>query len=122
MKIRHQLWSIGCSAILIAGCTSSSGKVPFTGSVPLHKGTDFELFSLDADHDHKSPGGGFHDWKILGTTKITDAAVRAALVDAFDEGVENHDGSAAACFNPRHGIRVKYVGKSVDFLICFECS
>jgi hypothetical protein len=25
------------------------------------------------------------------------------------------------CFNPRHGIRVTYEGKTAEFLICFEC-
>ena len=28
----------------------------------------------------------------------------------------------AACFNPRHGIRVTRNEKEADFVICFECA
>ena len=31
-------------------------------------------------------------------------------------------GTGAKCFDPRHGIRVTTGGKSVDLIICFECS
>jgi hypothetical protein len=31
------------------------------------------------------------------------------------------DGSIAACFEPRHGIRAETEAGSVDFVICFQC-
>ena len=34
---------------------------------------------------------------------------------------EESEGDAAACFNPRHGLRVTRNGKTIDFVICFEC-
>src|SRR6266511_2767014 len=34
----------------------------------------------------------------------------------------NYGSMPAACFNPRHGLRAEMNGKSVDLVICFECS
>jgi hypothetical protein len=43
------------------------------------------------------------------------------LADALRLGAEDNFGIAAGCFNPRHGLRLKGGGKSVDLVICFEC-
>ena len=40
----------------------------------------------------------------------------------WDTIVEHWDGAFAACFNPRHGIRVKAKDAVFDFVICFECN
>ena len=63
----------------------------------------------------------FHNHGILGRTTITDAAVRQKLVDALKRGARESDGSVAACFNPRHAIRVTQAAQTTDFIICFEC-
>jgi hypothetical protein len=46
---------------------------------------------------------------------------RNRLATAFKKGVAENKGIVANCFNPRHGIRVTHDGKTVDFVICFEC-
>ena len=46
---------------------------------------------------------------------------RKKLVAAFEKGIEDSDGTIAACFNPRHAMRVTHNGKTPDFVICFEC-
>ncbi|HVS36600.1 MAG TPA: hypothetical protein VMS17_13640, partial [Gemmataceae bacterium] len=63
----------------------------------------------------------FHEYKVLGKTTIKDAAVRKKLVEEIEKGVANGFG-AAGCFNPRHGLRATHDGKTVDLVICFECT
>ncbi|MDB5333036.1 MAG: hypothetical protein JWP03_4187 [Phycisphaerales bacterium] len=63
----------------------------------------------------------FYNHEILGRTTVTDAATRQRLNAALQSGVRESDGTAMACFNPRHGIRVTRAGETTDFLICFEC-
>ena len=43
------------------------------------------------------------------------------MLAALETGAKDNTGEAAACFNPRHGIRVKSGDKTVDLVICFEC-
>jgi hypothetical protein len=57
---------------------------------------------------------------ILGSTNVDDRETRdrlnAALVSGLREG-----GAAAACFNPRHAIRLRHGGRASELVICFEC-
>lgn len=62
----------------------------------------------------------FHDYAVLGTTVLDDAA-RRRVVQALYDGVDESDGTVAACFNPRHGLRATGEGLAVDVVICFEC-
>lgn len=106
---------------LFAGC--STNRLPAEASSALQDGSDFELFSLEPSRRvHESNATTFHDWAILGATKVTDPATREVLIDALKAGVaENSNGMAAACFEPRHGIRVMHDGEQHDFVIFFEC-
>jgi hypothetical protein len=96
-------------------------KIPDELQAILEKAEQFELLSLSPDRPQEKPRDAFHDWKILGKTTVKDAEARQKLVAAFKKGVEDNKGIAAACFNPRHGIRVTHDGKTSDFVICFEC-
>jgi hypothetical protein len=87
----------------------------------LEKAEQFELLSLDPERPKEKPADAFHGWKVLGKTTAKDAETRKKLVAAFKKGVEDNDGAAAACFRPRHGIRVTHDGKTADFVICYEC-
>ncbi|HEY8665281.1 MAG TPA: hypothetical protein VIL86_01390 [Tepidisphaeraceae bacterium] len=60
--------------------------------------------------------------EILGRTMIADLQTRRQLNGALKAGVRENNGEAAACFNPRHAIRVTRAGVTTEFLICFECS
>jgi hypothetical protein len=62
----------------------------------------------------------FHDYVVLGQAEV-DAAVAQAVVAEVHRGIADSDGTVAACFNPRHGIRVAGEGGTVDLVICFEC-
>jgi hypothetical protein len=82
----------------------------------------FELYSLDPDDKAAGGGkGGFHGWKVLGKTEVKEAEARKRLVGALRLGAEDNFGMAAACFIPRHGVRLKDGGKTVDLVICFQC-
>lgn len=97
----------------------------------LNNPEEFTLFSLDPEEEGvKRTTGKFdpadkrekvRDWTILGRVEVNDPADRHRLVGALWEGVAANDGTRAMCFNPRHAIRVKLLGKTLDFVICFEC-
>jgi hypothetical protein len=90
----------------------------------FEKAEAIDLYSLDPGADMKEPADakqGFHGWKVLGKTTIKEAKTRKKVVAVMYQGLEASDGTAAKCFNPRHGIRVTADGKTVDVVICFEC-
>jgi len=88
----------------------------------LENAERFELLSLDPErYQNRRPKEEFHMWRILGTMVITNAEIRNDLVTALNKSVKESRGLAAGCFNPRHGIRVIYDGKTNDLVICFEC-
>ena len=134
-------WWIGipmlAAAALIGGCLATSGRsLPepvenafheVLSSDPGHSVTNWtiKLYSLepgvygDADvPDAKT----FHGHKILGETRIEDTTTRKRIYSAFRRGVNDHDGSVAACFTPHHGLQLQ-TGKSfLDMVICFKCA
>jgi hypothetical protein len=136
---RSLVCGITCAAILaFCSCgtnSASRSKIPDDVNAALEKAESFELFSLDpdeipadsADSSESGPSSAkkdeqrFQIWPALGSTTITDKAQREKLIAALQKGVAENDGMAAACFNPRHGIRVKHAGKVYDVVICFEC-
>lgn len=62
-----------------------------------------------------------HRYPVLGKVEVTDAGKRRELLGALKQGMEESDGRMAACFNPRHAIRVVKDGRTIDYVICFEC-
>lgn len=95
-------------------------SIPTAAKAALDQAETFELYSLDPAKE-LPPEQGFHGWSILGKTTVTGEA-RKALIKAFAAGVAEYKESGARCFIPRHGIRVAAGGKTVDFVICFECA
>src|SRR5262249_26011603 len=85
----------------------------------LDKADEIELFSLNPDKKAKKEGGGLRGWEVLGQVKLTGDD-KAAIVKALERGIAASDGSAAACFNPRHGIKAAHDGRTVELVICFE--
>ena len=104
----------------LAGCSWSD--LPTDASYALRNATTMELLSLDpAPRDKDSDAEVFHGWTVLGTTQLSDDTTRNSLLDAFFAGVAENNTTSAACFEPRHGIKVTYDGKQYDFVICFRC-
>lgn len=63
----------------------------------------------------------FHEWPVLGKTWFTSRLGCKTVVSAIEKGVADSDGSVAACFNPRHGVRAFCRDRTIDLVICFEC-
>lgn len=105
---------------ILSGC--STDRVPTDASKVLRNAPTLELFSLDPVIRDKMDGSTtFHGWKVLGSAKLPAGNQRDFLIDALEIGIAEHDGTVAACFDPRHGVRVTYEGKQHDFVICFHC-
>lgn len=98
-----------------------ASRIPVRARTMLDRPEKFELLSLDPKPPKEKPEDDFHGWVVLGKTEISQPATRRKVVNALKQSAEEADGTFAGCFNPRHGIRVKHAGKSVDFVICFEC-
>ena len=81
----------------------------------------YELLSLDPSREGHGSPGNFHGWKVLGRTSVADSGTRQRLNEALRAGARTSDGSMAACFIPRHGIRAVRAGKATELVICFEC-
>jgi hypothetical protein len=113
------------AALLFTGCERN--PIPAAAGAALESSAALELFSLEPGSTEPgstpdAAGDTFHGWPVLGSTKL-DAQSRQDVVDAFQKGVPYYDdGVRAACFVPRHGLRVLEEGKTYDFLICFQCS
>ena len=119
MRTRHVAVLVAVT-LMVAG-RSAGAEIPRDAKAALEKATEWELYSLDPEHQKDPPKDGFHGWKVLGKTTVKDADTRKALLAALDKGAMDNDGTVARCFDPRHGIRVKDGDKTIDLVICFEC-
>jgi hypothetical protein len=121
LKASQTIDKVSATATDSAKNTKIVNKTPDDLLAALEQGEPFELLSLSPEIFRDKPEGNFHGWKVLGTAEVSDAEARKTLVAALKKGVDESDGSAAGCFNPRHGIRVMQDGKETDFVICFQC-
>ncbi len=86
----------------------------------LETGPSFVLYALDP-HPFVREKEAFHGFGVWGKTRVTDPNERAVLLAALYDGVARSDQTMAACFNPRHGVRVTQNKRTLDLVICFEC-
>ena len=106
-------------ALLLGNSGCSNQKLPDSTLAVLEQADQFELLALSpilAKSDH-----GFHGYPVLGAAKISQTETRRRLISALSQSMRDSNGTIAACFNPRHGIRATSNGKQVDLVICFEC-
>lgn len=102
---------------------------PLSGEVRrLQKTDSFELYSLEplkedgrSDDDPKDSGERLHGWRILGKMTVSEESTRYQLIEALKENM-SWVGVGDKCFDPRHAIRRKNDGETVDLIICFECN
>jgi hypothetical protein len=106
---------------------SPHNRIPEVVDRLLDKAEVFEVYSLDPDSEKNKEGNGkaakndFHGWTILGKTEVKGDAKQKRLSDALRLAAEDNFGMVANCFIPRHGMRLKGDGKTVDMVICFQC-
>lgn len=83
----------------------------------------FKIYALEA-YASEAPAPGaevFHGHEVLAQAEIKDAKVRSNITSIVNRGVRK-GGDQAKCFNPRHGIHATQAGRTVDLVICYECS
>lgn len=82
-----------------------------------------EMVSLDGKPVPPPPDlrEDFHGFSVIGKTTVSGYLSRRNLIAAVKQGIADSDGSVAACFIPRHGLRAVADGKTVDLVICYEC-
>lgn len=114
-------------AVAAVGCASippvaDNNTMPADVQTVLDRCDEIELYSLDPapNIDKEKPKDEFHGWKVLGKTTLKKGD-RKAVLEALSKGIKESDGTVAACFNPRHGIKATHDGKTVELVICFEC-
>jgi hypothetical protein len=108
--------------LTLCSCGARRNDVPPATLAALQSAETCELYSIDPNDTRVSDAAPqFQGYEILGHTTITDPATRTKLIDALRAAARKNSGMAAACFNPRHAIRVTRAGVSTDFVICFEC-
>lgn len=109
----------------LAGCSASSRPGALPDELKLLEGaTSIELVALDplkASMRQSPPADVMRGFGVLGRATLSDAARCDELVRLIARGIAESDGSAAMCFNPRHGLRVRRDGRTLELLICYEC-
>jgi hypothetical protein len=96
--------------------------IPAAAAAILKQPDQFELLFLNPQLQQEPAGADYHGFRVVRTVVINDAETRQRLVSSFERAIAENQGTAAACFNPRHGIRVTRNHKQVEFVICFECN
>lgn len=64
----------------------------------------------------------FMGYPVFGTVTIHDAGKRQELYSRLHENINRRNVEIAACFWPRHGVRLKFGNRVIDYALCFQCS
>jgi hypothetical protein len=109
-------------AVNLWALSSVAGAEPVPRSLlaALSQSERFELFALLPERSEKSVTAGFHGWPILAQSLVADRETQNILTQALKAGAESSF-SFRSCFEPRHGVRLLFQGKTVDLVICFKC-
>ncbi|MGC4001619.1 MAG: hypothetical protein QM811_00050 [Pirellulales bacterium] len=61
-----------------------------------------------------------NQYPILGKYEVTDAAERRKIIVALNQAMLSASGPKK-CFNPRHAFRIESGGKTIEYVVCFQC-
>lgn len=93
-------------------------------SIPLNP-DQLTLYSIDgSDYPKESEpktSEKIGRFPVLGKVEVSDPIVREQILSELRQGIVE-SGTAAKCFWPRHAIRIVTKGRSIDYIVCFECS
>jgi hypothetical protein len=126
-RLLNLIWCTALAAAL-AGCGGSSHPkvgVPKAALPKIEVPDKLTLYSIDGRYYPRLKkdysGEVFDHCPVLGKTDIASIDARKQLIAALNDGIAQSDGTMAGCFNPRHAIRAVVNGRTIDYLICFEC-
>jgi hypothetical protein len=116
---------------ILVGCSQSASsahtpkRLSDSSRQILDTSEQFVLFSLEPVRQSLSRTNtleSFHGYPILGHAEIKDTKTKGELLAALHKGIEDSNGLAKGCFNPRHGIRASNGTNWIELVICFECA
>jgi len=114
----------GVLAATTACAASIDNHLPPSVEQRLKSATSLELLALDPVPSQMQPESDrevFHGHAVLGRAQLDDLAKCEQLVRLVLKGIRDSDGTAAWCFDPRHGLRLQSDSGELDILICYEC-
>ncbi len=118
----RRLWGCATSSVVLAVGLLLPGCQDADLAIPIDSMT---IYSLDGTYEEghsKEPSGEmFHNYPVLGKVEIVSAQDRTAILASVKKGIAKSDGTEAKCFWPRHGIRLTQSGKTIEYVICFQC-
>jgi hypothetical protein len=79
-----------------------------------------ETFEILAEVNLENDGEG-RDFLPDTAVKVKDEKLKKEVLENFYSDASSED-SPANCYQPHHGIKAKYQGKTVEVEICFSCS
>jgi hypothetical protein len=106
--------------IALAAAGSVGNAIPIDASKALHSAHNAVFYSLEPWSPHPNPKPALYGFSILGEKRI-DGPSFVAVVKEFEAAVERSDDRMAACFDPRHAIRVTSGKHRYEFLLCYAC-
>ncbi|MDC3960559.1 hypothetical protein [Polyangium jinanense] len=103
----------------VLGCSS----LPDSAVAVLEGADSFQVLALDPDRGEEPPPGveTFHGHQVLAKGDVEGPEARERIAGIVNAGVRK-GGTQAKCFNPRHGVHAVQGGRTVDLVICYECS
>lgn len=117
---------LGAVAAIVLLWPSQSSEPRIPG---LNRPQSLVLYSVDStefsDTKYKEAIANgkevFQNYAVLGKVEIKDAAERAKLVKALQQGAVSPDGPATSCFWPRHAVVATEGNRRLEIVICFQC-
>lgn len=108
---------------LLLAAGSGCSTLPSSAVAVLESADQFEIYRLEphATEDPNPEAKVFRGHTILARAEVKDANARLKIAEIVSRGVR-HGGTQAKCFNPRHGVHAIQGRKTVDLVICYECS
>ena len=105
-------------AVVFAGCQNEPRR-------NLDSVESLTLYSIDGTEasmgQESAAGETFRGYPLLGQIDITASQSRQEIADAINSSISQSDGLVAACFWPRHALRVRAQGQTIDYVVCFQC-
>jgi len=86
----------------------------------LHAARSASLYSLEPWAEPGDTAPKLHGFKILGKATISGDDYLTAVRE-FESSVSRGENAMAACFDPRHALRVRSGRHSYDLLLCYAC-
>src|SRR5262249_544091 len=80
------------------------------------------LYPVQRGKRRKGAANLFHEYDVLHRVRVAEAKQRKELAASLSKGFHWNSLRRALCFNPRHGLKASCGKRTLDLLICFECS